>query len=396
MQIVETEDQRLLREAIRIFVEHEAPAAKVDTWESEKTYPHSVFAALAEQGYLALPFDESVGGAGYGAVEMAIVGEELARPGLDIAGGYGLNVFAGLNVVRHGGEELVQAHIPAMLSGGERFALGITEPDAGSDVAGIKTRAKRSDGGYVISGQKVFTTGAGLPNTLIHVLARTGPPGRGRAGLSVFLVPNDAPGLELRRMDTVGRHMLGTYETFYDDVEVPDSALIGAEGEGWEVVTSSLELERVFAAAQYAGAARAVIDLTAEYVSERHQFGRSLSSFQTVAHRLADQLVAVEAARLLAFRAANLVDDGGANTEAAMAKLAASETFQRATELGMQLFGGYGYMKEYRIERYWREARVTTVTAGASEIQRSIIARALLKRGSTPRADPAPAGGRPR
>ena len=173
--------------------------------------------------------------------------------------------------------------------------------------------------------------------------------------------------------------MLGTYETFYDDVFVPQSALVGTEGEGWDVVTSSLELERVFAAAQYAGAAREVLDLTVRYVSERRQFERSLASFQTVAHRLADARVAVDAAQLLAYRAANLVDAGRANTEAAIAKLAASEAFQHATELGMQLFGGYGYMKEYRIERYWREARVTTVTAGASEIQRSIISRDLFR-----------------
>ena len=380
MRITETEDQRLLREAIRIFVEHEAPPAKVDAWDADDVYPGQVFAALAEQGYYALPFEESVGGGGYGAVEMAIVGEELARPGLDIAGGYGLTVFAGLNLVRHGSDEQIAHHIPRMLRGDERYAIAITEPDAGSDVAGIKTRARRSDAGYVISGQKVFTTGAAVPGTLIHVLARTGASGRGRDGLSVFLVPGDAPGVEMRRLNTVGRHMLGTYETFYDDVEVPQSALIGAEGDGWDVVTSSLELERLFAAAQCAGAAREAIDLTARYVSEREQFGRSLSSFQTVSHRLAAVLVEVEAARMLAYRAANLVDEGSANTEAAMAKLAATEAFQHATELGMQLFGGYGYMKEYRIERYWREARVTTVTAGASEIQRSIIARELFRR----------------
>lgn len=379
MRITETEDQRLLREAIRIFVEHEAPPDKVDVWDAEDTYPGHVFAALAEQGYYGLPFEESVGGGGYGAVEMAIVGEELARPGLDIAGGYGLTVFAGLNLVRHGSDEQIAHHIPRMLRGEERYAIGITEPDAGSDVAGIKTRARRSDAGYVISGQKVFTTGAGMPGTLIHVLARTGASGRGRDGLSVFLVPYDALGVEMRRLNTVGRHMLGTFETFYDDVEVPESALIGAEGEGWDVVTSSLELERVFAAAQCAGAAKEAIDLTARYVSERQQFGRSLSSFQTVSHRLAAVLVEVEAARMLAYRAANLVDEGSANTEAAMAKLATTEAFQHATELGMQLFGGYGYMKEYRIERYWREARVTTVTAGASEIQRSIIARELFR-----------------
>ena len=380
MHITETDDQRLLREAIRIFVEHEAPGAKVDVWEAEKTYPSELFAALAEQGYLALPFDESVGGAGYGAVEMAIVGEELARPALDVAGGYGLTVFAGLNLMKHARNEQIEEHIPKMLRGDERYGLGITEPDAGSDVAGIKTRAKRSNGGYVISGQKVFTTGAGIDGTVIHVLARTGPPGRSREGLSVFLVPNNAPGVELRRLDTVGRHMLGTYETFYDDVEVPESALVGEEGQGWDVVTSSLELERVFAAAQCAGAARSTLALTTEYVKEREQFGRSIASFQTVSHRLAEVLMKIEAARLLAYRAATLVDSGpkGANTEAAMAKLAASQVFQEASELGMQLFGGYGYMKEYRIERHWREARVTTVTAGTSEIQLSIIARDLL------------------
>jgi alkylation response protein AidB-like acyl-CoA dehydrogenase len=381
MRIFETDDQKLLREAIRIFVEREAPVERVDEWEAKKTYPAAFFAELAEQGYLALPFAEEYGGAGHGAVEMAILGEELARPGLDIAGGYGLAVFAGLNLVRHGTPEQVARHIPAMLRGEERYALGISEPGAGSDVAGVATRATRTSDGWLLAGQKVFTTGAAIPNTIVHVLARTGDEPRGRGGLSVFLVPNDTPGLELRRLDTVGRHMLGTYETFLDGVEVPASALLGAEGDGWEVATSSLELERVFTAAQYAGAARAALELTVEYVQEREQFGRPIASFQTVAHRLAEAHVHVEAARLLAFHAANVVDSGAsAKTEAAAAKLASSHAFQEVADLGMQFFGGYGYMKEYRIERYWREARVTTVTAGTSEIQRSIVARRLLER----------------
>ena len=382
MRIEETDDHKLLREAIRIFVEQESPVESVDEWDATKTYPAPFFAALAEQGYLALPFDESVGGGGYGAVAMAILGEELARPGLDLAGGYGLTVFAGLNLVRHGSPAQVAERLPRMFSGEERYALGITEPDAGSDVAAIKTRAVRTAGGWTISGQKVFTTGAAIPGTVIHVLARTGDENqRSREGLSVFLVPFDAAGVEMRRLDTVGRHMLGTYETFYDGVEVGDDALVGGEGSGWEVVTSSLELERVFAAAQCAGAARAALELTIDYVNERHQFGKPIASFQTVSHRLADLHVRVEAARLLAYLAATRIDDGlSANTEAAAAKLAATEAFQAVTEAGMQFFGGYGYMKEYRIERYWREARVTTVTAGTSEIQRSIIAKATLGR----------------
>src|SRR5262249_46480701 len=158
--------------------------------------------------------------------------------------------------------------------------------------------------------------------------------------------------------------------TFYDDVRVRDDALLGGEGSGWEVVTSSLELERIFAAAQYAGAARAALDLTIAYVNERHQFGKPISSFQAISHPLADLHADVEGARLLAYRAANLLDEGAsANTAAAAAKLVSAEVFRKVTETGMQFFGGYGYMKEYRIERYWREARVTTVTAGTSEIQ---------------------------
>jgi Acyl-CoA dehydrogenases len=193
MLIQETDDQKLLREAITTFVEAETPVEKVDEWEANKHYPAEVFAALAEQGYLGLPFDEDVGGAGYGAVSMGILGEELARPGLDIAGGYGLTVFAGLNLVKHGTPEQIEAHVPRMFEGSERYALGITEPGCGSDVAGIKTRAERTDKGWSITGQKVFTTGAGIPNTIIHVLARTGEQKRGRDGLSVFLVPPMPP-----------------------------------------------------------------------------------------------------------------------------------------------------------------------------------------------------------
>jgi alkylation response protein AidB-like acyl-CoA dehydrogenase len=175
--------------------------------------------------------------------------------------------------------------------------------------------------------------------------------------------------------------MLGTYETFFDDVKVGEDALLGGEGNGWDVVSSSLQLERIFVAAQYAGAARATLDLTIDYVNERHQFGRPIAAFQTISHRLADHYAEIDGALLLAYKAANLYDRGEpANTAAAVAKLVAAEAFRKMSETGMQFFGGYGYMKEYRIERYWREARVTTVTAGTSEIQRTIIAKDLLRR----------------
>lgn len=378
MRIAIEDDQQLLRDALRELLAKEAPLDRVSAWDRDSHYPTELFQLLVDQGYYALPFPEELGGSGLGPIEMSIVGEELGAAGLEIAGGYGLTVFPGLNLLEHGTAAQQQRYLEPMLRGETRFAVAISEPDAGSDAAGVRTTATRDGDGFRLRGQKLWTTGAGQRGTVLHVLARTGPPGGRRDGLAVFLIPADAPGIQIRRLETVGRHLLGTNEIYLDDVPVAADQVLGEVDRGWAVMTSGLAYERAFAAAQYAGAARTVLDMTVEYTRERSQFGRPLASFQAVAHGLADVANEIDAARLQSYAAANLLADGRpAGTAAAMAKLRASEALQFAADRGMQYLGGYGYSKEYAMERLWREARSVTVTAGTSEIQRTIIAQSL-------------------
>lgn len=372
------DDYDLLRRSVREYVEREAPLEQISRWDEAGEYPQEFFEGLAALGYFAAPFPERLGGSGLGATGMAIIGEELGRHGLDLGAGYGLTILSALNLVRHATPAQLAERIPRVLTLQERYAVGITEPEAGSDASATRTRAHREGSTYIVSGQKVFCSGAGLPRTVIHALVRTTHNSQRHNGLSVLLIPAGAPGVETVRMATVGRHLLGTWEVFLHDVRVPVTDRVGNEGAGWAVITSGLEIERVYAGAQLVGAATTVVRLATTYVNERVQFGRSLGEFQVIAHRLADIHTKVEAARLLVYRAAELIDAGApADVDAASAKLRASETLQEAARWGMQFMGGYGYTKEYPMERFWREAQSATVAAGTSEIQRSIIAKHL-------------------
>jgi alkylation response protein AidB-like acyl-CoA dehydrogenase len=367
-----------VRRTVRDYVAREAPLEQVGVWERAGEYPAAFFDGLAHLGYFGVHLPEEQGGGGMGAAAMAIIGEELGRGGLELAVGYGLQAFPAANLCSYGTSAQIAAHLPRVLAHEARFAVGISEPDAGSDAAAVRTSARRVPGGFVVSGQKLWTSGAGVPNTTLQTLVRTEPAERRQDGLAVVLVPLDAPGVTLRRLSTVGRHLLGTYEVFLDDVEVGEDAVLGGPTEGWAVMASSLRMERIFAAAELAGCARTSLDLTVEYVRQRRQFGRPIGSFQTVAHTLAELHARLEAARLLVYRAAQDLDDGSADFGAGSgAKLLCSALFQEITQHGMQFLGGVGYTTEHPMERLWREARSVTVSGGTSEIQRTIIARSL-------------------
>jgi alkylation response protein AidB-like acyl-CoA dehydrogenase len=367
-----------LREGIRDYVAKEAPMEAVGSWEREKTYPSQFFDRLAELGYLAVHLPEDVGGAGLGARAMAVMGEELGRAGLELSVSYGLTAFPSLNLCRHGSAGQIGRYLPDVIQHRRRFAVGMSEPEAGSDVAAVRSSARRTAGGWTVSGQKLWISGAGVPHTTLHALVRTDAGESRHRGLSVLLIPLDADGIALRRIPTIGRHILGTYEIFLDNVFVPDDDVLGPVGAGWQAIASNLEMERAFAAAQLAGCARTALDLTIGYVRQRRQFGRTLSSFQVIAHDLAQLHARLEAARLLAYHAADAIDAGRpAAADAAAAKLLTSEIFQDITQAGMQFMGGYGYTTEFPMERLWREARSTTISAGTSQIQRSIIAKSL-------------------
>jgi alkylation response protein AidB-like acyl-CoA dehydrogenase len=239
----------------------------------------------------------------------------------------------------------------------------------------MRTQARRDGDHYVISGQKIWQTGAGAKNNVINVYAKTDPKAHYRQGMSLFLVDGSSPGLEIRKLDMLGRRSVGTFELIFNDVRVPVDHLVGGENNGWNCILSGLQSERVFAAACDCGSARGVFELALQYASERKQFGRAVGTFQSIAHMLADMQTEIEAAWALTLRAASLVAAGkDALREITMAKLFASETYVKAANTGMQIFGGFGYSMEFDMQRHYRDARAATIAAGTSQIQRNILA----------------------
>jgi len=283
-----------------------------------------------------------------------------------------------LTLFEFGDEEQRRALVPEVVRGARNYAVGISEPDAGSDAAALRTAATVHDDHFVVNGQKMWCTGAGLPDTTILMYVRTDPDAEKHRGISALLVDATATGVELRRIPTLARHILGTYEVFLDDVAVPRDALVGALHDGWRVMLSSLELERIMLSAAYVGAAQSTVDLALEYARERKQFDRPIGSFQSLAHVIADLQTDVDAARLLTLRAAWLRAHGvPCHREAAMAKVKGSETYVQAARWGMQIMAGHGFATESVMSFRYRESIVATISGGTSQIQRNAIARDL-------------------
>ncbi|MBX9757652.1 MAG: acyl-CoA/acyl-ACP dehydrogenase [Beijerinckiaceae bacterium] len=370
-----TEEQDLLRESVRRLMERHAPPHIVRAHDRDQTYPYDLYAAWAEAGLLALPFPEEIGGLGGTAIDLAIVSFEISRVSADLAMSYGGSIFCGLNVLRKGSEEQVRRFLPPMMKGETRYAIGISEPDAGSDVGAIKTFARRDGDRFIVNGQKLWMTGGGLKNTLISAYVKTNRDVHYRDGMSLLLIDNDAPGVECRKLDMLGRRCVGTYEVFFRDVEVGEDRLIGGQDKGWDCLMAGLQIERAVSAAGSCGAAQAIVDLAASYAREREQFGRPIGSFQSIAHMIADMATEVDAATMLMWRAVWLASEGkDALREITMAKLFASEVYAKVANMGVQIMGGYGLVAEYDMQRYFRDARSATIAAGTSQTQRNLIA----------------------
>jgi alkylation response protein AidB-like acyl-CoA dehydrogenase len=370
-----TEEQEMLRESVRRLMERHAPREVLRAHDRDETFPNDVYAAWAEAGLLALPFPEEVGGLGGSVVDLAIVSFELSRVSADLAMAYGGAVFCGLNILRKGSEEQVRRFLPPMMRGETRFAIGISEPDAGSDVGAIKTFAKREGDRFIVNGQKLWMTGGGLPNTIISAYVKTDRDVHYRNGMSLLLIDNDSPGVECRKLEMLGRKCVGTYEVFFRDVAVAEDRLIGRLNKGWDCLMAGLQIERAVSAAGSCGAAQAIVDLAASYARERVQFGRPIGEFQAIAHMIADMATEVDAATMLMWRAVWLASEGkDALREITMAKLFSSEVYAKVANMGVQIMGGYGLSAEYDMQRYFRDARSATIAAGTSQTQRNLIA----------------------
>ena len=373
-----SEEQNLLRDSVaKLMAKHCSPA-EMRRIDHAKIYPYALYDAWAEAGLIAMPFAEAYGGLGGSTVDSCIIMEEIARTSADLSMMIGGSTFCGLNVQRKGSEAQKQRWLPKLITGEIKMSISMSEPDAGSDVGAIRTSAVRDGDHYVLNGQKLWATGAGAKSNVINVYARTDPKAHYRQALSLFLIPNDTPGIELRKLDMLGRYCTGTYEIFLKDVRVPADQLIGGENKGWDCILSGLQAERIVAAAADCGSALGCVEMALAYAKERKQFGRPIGTFQAIAHMLADMYTEVEAARALIYRCASLVDQGqDALREITMAKLKASETYAAVANQGMQIFGGYGYNKEFDMERHYRDARAATIAAGSSQMQRNLIANLL-------------------
>jgi alkylation response protein AidB-like acyl-CoA dehydrogenase len=377
-----TAEQDLLRETARRFVNDVCPPDKAKEWDEQHHYPAELFRAFADLGWTALAFREEDGGGGAGAAELAIITEELGRSSLDVAQCFCLTLQAGLVLQEFGSEDMRRELLPAVMAGDARLSIAISEPDAGSDAASMRTFAEDKGDRFVIDGQKMWCTGAGLPDTKIVCYVRTDRDVPKHRGLSVLLLDPTSPGVELRKIDTLARHILGTYEVYLDGVEVPKEHLIGPLHEGWKVLLSGLSLERVLISGGYVGAAQATVDEALAYAKTRHQFGRPIGEFQALTHALADMQTEVDAARLLVQRAAWVHDTGAdASTAGSMAKLKGSETYVAAARLGMQILAAHGFATESVMSFRYRESIVAPISGGTSQIQRNGIARSMGLRG---------------
>lgn len=370
-----TEEQEMLRDSVRKLMARIATPQYVRRLDREKAYPTELYDAWVEAGLLAVPFAEEYGGIGGSLTDVAIISEELGRTSADFPMTYAASLFCGLNVFRNGTEEQRKYWIPKLISGDIKMSIGISEADAGSDAGAMKTTARRDGDHWVINGRKTWQTGAGAKRNVINVYAKTDTQVSYRQGMSLILVPNDTPGVTLRKLEMLGRYCAGTYEVTFDDVRVPLENLIGGENKGWNCILSGLQTERAIVAACDCGSAAAVVNMTIEYAKERSQFGRPIGTFQAIAHMIADMQTEVEAARALMWRAVWLASTKqDALREITMAKLFVSEIYVKVSNMAMQVFGGNGYSMEYDIQRHYRDSRVGTIAAGSSQILRNLIA----------------------
>ncbi len=373
-----TQEQNMLRESVNKLMDRHAPVEKIRQWDKERVYPYELYDAWVEAGLLRMPFPEAYGGLGGNVVDMMIINEELAYRSADLSMCYGGNIFCGLNLVHKGSEEQKKLWLPKLLDGKVRFSISMSEPDAGSDIGAMRTNARRDGDDYIINGQKLWATSAGVKDNIINCYVKTDTKAHYRQGMSLFLIENDRPGVKFRKLDMLGRRSAGTYEVFFDDVRVPASHLIGGENKGWDVVMAGLQVERVVSAAGSVGAGMAIVDLAIQFAKDRKQFGKPIGNNQAIAHMLADMATEVEAARTLTWRAASLVAEGKpALREITMAKLYASEVYVKVAQNGMQVMGGYGYNAEFDMERYFRDSRAATIAAGTSQIQRNLLANLM-------------------
>jgi alkylation response protein AidB-like acyl-CoA dehydrogenase len=378
MNISLSQEQELLRRSVREFAEREL-RPRVMEWDEAQEFPRDLLSKFAGLGLMGIQFPEQYGGAGMSSVDYCICIEELARVDpsvcLSVAAHNGLGAA---HIFMFGTEEQRRAYLVPLATGEKLAAWGLTEASSGSDAAAMRTTATRDGDCWVINGSKQFIT-HGRTGDIMVVMAVTNK-AKGNRGISAFIVERGTPGFRAGKKESkLGMRASETSEVIFENCRVPSPQMLGAEGQGFINTLQVLDAGRIGIAALSVGLAQGAYEAARSYAFERRQFGQPIGSFQSIRAKLVDNAVRIEAARLLTYRAAAMKDEGKRMTlESAIAKLYSSEIAVRAAEDGVQIHGGYGFVKDYPAEKYFRDVKLTTIGEGTSEIQRLVIARQLL------------------
>lgn len=374
-----SEEHEMIRKMVRDFAKNEVAPTAAERDEEER-FDRELFDQMAELGLTGIPWPEEYGGIGSDYLAYVIAIEELSR----VCASTGVTLsahtsLAGWPIFKFGTEEQKQKFLRPMAEGKKIGAYGLTEPGSGSDAGGMKTIAKRDGDYYILNGSKIFITNGGIADIYV-VFALTDPESKQR-GTSAFIVESDTPGFSVGKKESkLGIRSSPTTEIMFEDCRIPVENLLGEEGQGFKVAMQTLDGGRNGIAAQAVGIAQGALDASVEYARERHQFGKPIAAQQGIGFKLAEMATDVEAARLLTYQAAWLESEGlPYGKESAMSKVFAGDTAMRVTTEAVQVFGGYGYTKDYPVERYMRDAKITQIYEGTQEIQRLVISRMLTK-----------------
>ena len=373
-----TSEQLAIRDHVKTLLDDVCNMEYVARCDEKAKPPVEAFQALAKHGWLGLIAPEEYGGANGSATDLAVLLEETGNHfeelGLWLFRTYTFGCYA---ILKNGTEAQKQFFVPKTISGEFSYAFALTEPDSGSDAASLRTRADPDGDHYIINGRKQFISGFDISDYALVAL-RTNHLVKKQLGISTFLVDTKLPGIEVRRIPTLGQHSIGTTEVTFTNVRVPATALLGELDKGWSICEDTLRYERLCLSAARIGAARNAFDFALDYAKNRNQFGKPISSFQVIQHKFADMKVLLDTAQTMLHRYAWLMDNGQAEkADTAVLKYLVGESYKSISDTCLQILGGYGYCMEYPMQRFFRDSRLATIGGGTSEIQKTIIASTL-------------------
>ncbi|MDP4104553.1 MAG: acyl-CoA dehydrogenase [Bacillota bacterium] len=373
-----TEEQEMMRKMVRDFAQNEI-APFIETMEETDEYPLHIIRKMGEYGLMGIPIPTEYGGVGADFTSYILTINEIAKVSATVGVILSVHTSVGTNPILYfGTEEQKQKYLPKLATGQYIGAFALTEPNAGSDAGKIRTSAVKKGDKYILNGSKIFITNGGFADTYI-TFAVTNPEA-GSKGISAFIVEKDTPGFTVGKKEKkMGLHGSSTTELIFENAEVPAENLLGQEGEGFKIAMANLDVGRIGIAAQGLGIAEAALEYSIQYAKERIQFGKPISANQGISFKIADMATDVDAAKLLVYRAAELRNNGiKCGKEASMAKRFSTDTAMKTATEAIQIYGGYGYTKDYPVERLFRDAKITQIYEGTNEIQRIVISKYLL------------------